>query len=149
MLFMDVFLLMIAGACTSLQGVVNGSLSIHVHGGFSSWLSFAVGSFLMFIFFMIDTRGGKAIDWKDSFKTCPLIYWLGGLPGALFVLIITLLIPYRGAAVVSGVTIAAQMVTSLLVDSFAFFECIHRPATIPRLVGICLLIAGVLMVALN
>ncbi|KAJ2724034.1 hypothetical protein GGI07_002239 [Coemansia sp. Benny D115] len=148
-LAMDVLLLMIGGTCTALQGAVNGSMSIHINGGFSAWLSFALGSVLLFIFFMIDTRGGKSVNWKNSFKTAPWWCWFGGIPGAAFVLFITLFIPYRGAAVVSGITICAQMVTSLFVDSFAFFGCIHRPATIPRIVGICLLIAGVLMVALG
>ncbi|KAJ2002442.1 hypothetical protein GGI04_001798 [Coemansia thaxteri] len=148
-LVIDILLLMVGGACTSLQGVVNGALSQHINGGFSSWLSFAIGSFLLFIFFMVDTRGGKSINWTNSVKTAPWWSWLGGLPGAAFVLIITLFIPYRGAAVVSGITICAQMVTSLFVDSLAFFGCVHRPATLPRLFGISLMIAGVLMVALG
>ncbi|KAJ2052077.1 hypothetical protein GGI08_005110 [Coemansia sp. S2] len=148
-LALDVFLLMIGGVCTLLQGVVNGSLSIHVSGSFASWLSFGVGSFLLVIFFLLDTRGGKSVEWKNAAKTTPWWAWLGGVPGAAFVLIITLLIPYRGAAVVSGITICSQMVVSLFVDSFAFFGCAHRPTTIPRFLGICLMIAGVLMVALG
>ncbi|KAJ2446421.1 hypothetical protein GGF42_005695 [Coemansia sp. RSA 2424] len=146
---LDVVLLMVAGACTLLQGVVNGSLSMHVSGSFASWLSFGVGSFMLVIFFLLDTRGGKSIAWGNAIKTAPWWAWLGGVPGAAFVLIITLLIPYRGAAVVSGVTICSQMVVSLFVDSFALFGCVHRPTTIPRLVGICLMVAGVLMVALG
>ncbi|KAJ2908655.1 hypothetical protein GGI21_002667 [Coemansia aciculifera] len=148
-LALDIFLLMIAGTCTSLQGVVNGALSVHVSGSFASWLSFAVGSFVLAIFFLVDTRGGKAINWKSAAKTAPWWSWFGGVFGAAFVLIITLLIPYRGAAVVSGITICSQMFVSLLVDSFAFFSCVHRPATIPRLFGISLMVAGVLMVALG
>ncbi|ORX74287.1 hypothetical protein DL89DRAFT_13391 [Linderina pennispora] len=149
MLALDILLLMFGGVCTSLQGVVNGSLSVHVNGGFSSWLSFAIGSAVLFVFFMVDTRGGKAINWKNAAKTTPWWAWLGGIPGAAFVLFITLFIPYRGAAVVSGITICAQMVTALIVDSFAFFQCIHRPATLPRIFGLALMIAGVLMVALG
>ncbi|KAJ2159679.1 hypothetical protein GGF46_002851 [Coemansia sp. RSA 552] len=148
-LILDIFLLMVAGACTALQGAVNGSMAIHINGGFGAWLSFAVGSFLLFIFFMIDTRGGRSINWKNSFKTAPWWCWFGGIFGAAFVLFITLFIPYRGAAVVSGITICAQMVTSLFVDSFAFFGCIHRPASLPRIFGTCMVIAGVLMVALG
>ncbi|KAJ1957766.1 hypothetical protein EC988_000664, partial [Linderina pennispora] len=90
-----------------------------------------------------------AINWKNAAKTTPWWAWLGGIPGAAFVLFITLFIPYRGAAVVSGITICAQMVTALIVDSFAFFQCIHRPATLPRIFGLALMIAGVLMVALG
>ncbi|KAJ2560002.1 hypothetical protein EV175_000003 [Coemansia sp. RSA 1933] len=148
-LIMDIFLLMVAGTCTALQGAVNGSMSIHINGGFGAWLSFAFGSVLLFIFFIIDTRGGKAINWKNAAKTAPWWSWFGGIPGAAFVLFITLFIPYRGAAVVSGITICAQMLTSLFVDCFAFFGCGHRPASLPRLLGMALVIAGVLMVALQ
>ncbi|KAJ1934969.1 hypothetical protein GGF37_006174 [Kickxella alabastrina] len=148
-LILDVLLLIIAGGSIGIQGSVNGSMSIHVNGGFSAWLTFAMGSFILFVCFMIETRGGKSIDWRNAFKTAPWWCWLGGIPGAAFVLFITLFIPYRGAAVVNGITICAQMLISLIVDSFAFFECKHRPATIPRVIGMCLLIAGVLMVALG
>ncbi|KAJ1888933.1 hypothetical protein LPJ81_006224, partial [Coemansia sp. IMI 209127] len=81
-LIMDIFLLMVGGTCTGLQGAVNGAMSIHVNGGFSAWLSFAFGSVLLFIFFMIDTRGGKTINWKNSLKTAPWWSWFGGIPGA-------------------------------------------------------------------
>ncbi|KAJ2740187.1 hypothetical protein GGI20_005939 [Coemansia sp. BCRC 34301] len=148
-LVLDVLLLMVGGVCTLLQGVVNGSLSTHVSGSFASWLSFGVGSLLLGIFFLLDSRGGRSIDWKNAAKTAPWWAWLGGVPGAAFVLIITLLIPYRGAAVVSGITICSQMVVSLFVDSFALFGCVHRPATILRLLGIGLMVTGVLMVALG
>ncbi|KAI9500326.1 hypothetical protein GGI25_001090 [Coemansia spiralis] len=148
-LIMDIFLLMVGGACTSLQGAVNGTMSTHVNGGFSSWLSFAFGSVVLFVFFMVDTRGGKSINWKNALKTAPWWSWFGGIPGAAYVLFITLFIPYRGVAVVSGITICAQMLTSLFVDCFGFFGCNHRPATIVRLLGMALLIAGVLMVALE
>ncbi|KAJ2794044.1 hypothetical protein H4R21_005655, partial [Coemansia helicoidea] len=50
-LVMDLLLLMVGGACTSLQGAVNGALSMSINGGFSAWLSFAIGSFLLFLFF--------------------------------------------------------------------------------------------------
>ncbi|KAJ2422696.1 hypothetical protein GGF41_003411, partial [Coemansia sp. RSA 2531] len=83
-LALDVFLLMIGGVCTLLQGVVNGSLSIHVSGSFASWLSFGVGSFLLVIFFLLDTRGGKSVEWKNAAKTTPWWAWLGGVPGAAF-----------------------------------------------------------------
>ncbi|KAJ2762330.1 hypothetical protein IWQ57_005825, partial [Coemansia nantahalensis] len=98
-LVMDLLLLMVGGACTSLQGAVNGALSMSINGGFSAWLSFAIGSFLLFLFFVIDTRGGKSINWRNAVKTAPWWCWWGGVPGATFVLFITLLIPYRGVAV--------------------------------------------------
>ncbi|KAJ2338697.1 hypothetical protein GGH92_007049, partial [Coemansia sp. RSA 2673] len=144
-LLMDVFLLMIAGTATALQGIVNGSLSRHTSPGFPPWLSFAVGSTLLFVFLMVDTRGGKSINWKNSLKTSPWWAWFGGLPGAAFVVVITLMMPIRGPAIVYSIYICAKMVTSLVVDSFGLLGAKHRPATLPRLAGFCIMTAGVLM----
>ncbi|KAJ1915319.1 hypothetical protein GGI13_006650 [Coemansia sp. RSA 455] len=148
-LLMDVFLLMIAGTATALQGIVNGSLSRHTSPGFPPWLSFAVGSTLLFVFLMVDTRGGKSINWKNSLKTSPWWAWFGGLPGAAFVVVITLMMPIRGPAIVYSIYICAKMVTSLVVDSFGLLGAKHRPATLPRLAGFCIMTAGVLMVSLD
>ncbi|KAJ2364732.1 hypothetical protein H4S02_001480 [Coemansia sp. RSA 2611] len=148
-LLLDVILLMIGGTATALQGVVNGALSDYTSPGFPPWLSFAVGSVLLVVFFLIDTRGGKAINWRNSAKTCPWWAWLGGIPGAAFVVIITLMMPIRGPAFVYSIYICAKMVTSLIVDSFGLFGAKHRPATIPRLVGFLIMTAGVLMVSLD
>ncbi|KAJ2387425.1 hypothetical protein GGI05_004087, partial [Coemansia sp. RSA 2603] len=94
-LLLDVFLLIVGGTATALQGVVNGSLSRHTAPGFPPWLSFGVGAALLFIFLMVDTRGGKSINWKSAVKTSPWWSWLGGLPGAAFVVVITLMMPIR------------------------------------------------------
>lgn len=149
MLAMDILLLMIGGTATALQGIVNGLLSQTTSPGFPPWLSFAVGSFLLFIFVMIDTRAGKTINWKNSLKTTPWWAWLGGIPGAAFVVVITLMMPIHGPAIVYSIYICAKMITSLVVDSFGLFGAKHRPATIPRLAGFCIMTAGVLMVSLD
>ncbi|KAJ2138632.1 hypothetical protein IW136_003065 [Coemansia sp. RSA 678] len=148
-LLLDVLLLMVGGTATALQGVVNGSLSSHTSPGFPPWLSFAVGASLLAVFFLVDTRGGKAVSWRNSFKTCPWWAWLGGLPGAAFVVVITLMMPIRGPAFVYSIYICAKMVTSLVVDSFGLLGAKHHPMTIPRLVGFLIMIAGVLMVSLD
>ncbi|KAJ2278621.1 hypothetical protein GGH14_002967, partial [Coemansia sp. RSA 370] len=148
-LLLDVLLLMVGGTATALQGVVNGSLSSHTSPGFPPWLSFAVGASLLAIFFLVDTRGGKAVSWRNSFKTCPWWAWLGGIPGAAFVVVITLMMPIRGPAFVYSIYICAKMVTSLVVDSFGLLGAKHHPMTIPRLVGFLIMTAGVLMVSLD
>ncbi|KAJ2724248.1 hypothetical protein GGI07_002118 [Coemansia sp. Benny D115] len=145
-LLLDVILLMIGGTATALQGIVNGALSRRTAPGFPPWLSFAVGSALLFIFLMIDTRGGRSINWKNAIKTSPWWAWLGGIPGAAFVVVITLMMPIRGPAFVYSIYICAKMVTSLFIDSFGFFGAKQRPATLPRLAGFAIMTAGVLMV---
>ncbi|KAI9473154.1 hypothetical protein BX667DRAFT_403291 [Coemansia mojavensis] len=148
-LLLDIILLMVGGTATAIQGVVNGSLSSYTAPGFPPWLSFGVGSVLLVIFFLIDTRGGKSINWRNSLKTSPWWAWLGGLPGAAFVVVITLMMPIRGPAFVYSIYICAKMVTSLVIDSFGLFGAKHHPATIPRIIGFFIMTAGVLMVSLD
>ncbi|KAJ1950708.1 hypothetical protein EC988_004288 [Linderina pennispora] len=98
---------------------------------------------------MVDTRGGKAITWKNAAKTTPWWAWVGGIPGAAFVVVITLMMPIHGAAIVYSIYICSKMVTSLIIDSFGFFGANQRPASLTRLVGFAIMIAGVLMVSLD
>jgi transporter family-2 protein len=70
----------------------------------------------------------------------------GGLLGAVFVTAAATLAPRLGAATFISLTIAGQMLVSILLDQFGLVGFAARPATPLRLLGALLLVAGVLLI---
>jgi len=52
-----------------------------------------------------------------------------------------------GAGVFTGITVTAAVVISILFDHFALMGFRHHPASVPRIVGAALMIAGLWLVA--
>jgi transporter family-2 protein len=72
--------------------------------------------------------------------------WAGGLLGAVFVTAAAAFAPRLGAATFISVTIAGQVIVSIMLDHFGALGFAARPVTLPRLLGALLLVAGVLLV---
>jgi transporter family-2 protein len=72
--------------------------------------------------------------------------WSGGLFGAIFVALAILLIPQLGAATFIALLVTGQMLTSLVLDHFGWLGLEQRAIDLPRLIGVGLLIAGVVLI---
>jgi len=72
--------------------------------------------------------------------------WAGGLLGSVFVTAAAAFAPRLGAATFISITIAGQVLVSILLDHFGVVGFAARPVTAPRLLGALLLIVGVLLV---
>jgi len=76
----------------------------------------------------------------------PVLTWLGGVFGAIFIGIATLMVPRLGAATVLALIVVGQMLGSLAFDHFGLMGLPQQPVTLARLLGVGLLIAGVMLV---
>ncbi|KAJ1678198.1 hypothetical protein EV182_004576 [Spiromyces aspiralis] len=141
--------LVLAGILQSLQGSVNGALATTLGGGFSAWFSFCVGIVILVPYFLIESRCGRTINFHQMFKQAPWWSYIGGICGAIFVLLITLIIPYRGSSISNGVPIVVQLVSSVIYDHFGWFGLEVRRISLLRLFGAMLMIAGILMISLK
>lgn len=79
-------------------------------------------------------------------QQAPLWGWTGGLIGAGVVLSALLAAPRLGATTTVVLFIAGQLVFSLLVDHFGWLGAPVRQIDLPRLLGVLLLAAGVVLV---
>lgn len=79
-------------------------------------------------------------------QQAPLWGWTGGLIGAGVVLSALLAAPRLGATTTVVLFIAGQLVFSLLVDYFGWLGAPVRQIDLPRLLGVLLLAAGVVLV---
>ncbi|KAJ2383456.1 hypothetical protein GGI23_007140 [Coemansia sp. RSA 2559] len=145
---LGVVLLIIGGICTGVQGPMNGRLAMSTSGSFSAFLSFALGFWPLLIYFLADTKGGKSIDWPTQVKETPAYAWLGGIFGGIFVLILTLVIHRRGAAITNGIIVVTQLIISVIIDQTGSFDVTQRHTTGLRGGGLACMIVGVALVTI-
>jgi transporter family-2 protein len=134
----------VAGSFLPLQAGVNAKLAHFVGGPVrASMVSFIVGVAALFLVVLLFYRntGNRAGD-------APWWAWLGGVLGAFYVTS-TVVVPVRiGAAAFFGILVAAQLVTSVLIDQFGWVGFPQREVSPLRALGVALLVAGALLVRL-
>jgi transporter family-2 protein len=73
--------------------------------------------------------------------------WLGGLISLAPTIAGLTLARKMGSAVFTGVTVTAAVVTSIVFDHFALMGFKHHPASVRRIAGAALMVAGLWLVA--
>jgi transporter family-2 protein len=134
----------VAGAFLPLQAGVNAKLAEFVGGPVrASAISFTVGAICLMIVVALFYRSGS-----HRASDAPWWAWIGGMLGAVFVTA-SVVVPVRmGAAAFFGIVVAAQLVTSVLMDQFGWLSFAQRDISPVRLFGVGLLISGALLVRL-
>lgn len=133
------------GACASIQIGVNNSLRSALGDPVvAALISFAVGTvaLMAYVFAM-----GIPMSLGQAAASGPFWMWFGGLLGAVFVATSILVAGNIGAGAAMVWIIAAQLVTSLLLDHFGLFGFTIRLMSPVRLFGAGLLIVGAYLVS--
>jgi transporter family-2 protein len=81
--------------------------------------------------------------------TLPWYYWVGGVLGAVYVYGLIVLTPRLGVALTFGLTVAAQMTFSLVMDHYGWLDVPVSPISWSRVLGVLMIIAGVLLIRTN
>jgi transporter family-2 protein len=94
---------------------------------------------------LVATRA--SIPDRDTLATVPLWAWFGGLMGAFYVAISTVVASQLGTTSLLGLALLGQLATALVVDHFGWMGLPEHPITLTRLAGVALLGAGVWLIA--
>ncbi len=92
------------------------------------------------------TRSGD-ISGFGRLAQAPWWAWVGGFCGAVFLVSQPLAAPRLGAAVYIGITVTASAIASIMLDHFGLLGFQQHSASIGRLIGAALMIAGVSLIA--
>jgi len=113
----------------------------------SSWsaalVSFLVGT-LGLLALMLAMR--TAPPSRDTLAAVPAWAWFGGLLGAFYVAISTIVAAQVGATTLLVLTVAGQLVMALVLDHFGWLGLPENPITGMRVLGVALLCAGVWLI---
>ena len=74
------------------------------------------------------------------------IVWTGGLYGLIYLAITIWLLPRISATQVFAFIVAGQLLSALIFDQIGLFGAIGRPIDAPRLLGVALLVAAVILI---
>jgi len=137
--------ILIAGALQALGATMNGALSKSL---VNPWLATSV-SFLLVLFLAIALFACMPRPLPSAGGLAAMPWWapLGGITGAVAVFAGLLLIQKLGAGPVNGLTITANLVTSLLIDHFGLLRMEVHSLNPYRIIGAVLMIAGVALIA--
>lgn len=142
------FLLAIfAGVMLPIQAGLNSEIGRTVKSPvFAALISFLVGT-IGLVLFLLATRASWA-NVKNGFQL-PWYYWTGGLMGAVYVVAIIMLAPRLGVALTFGLTVAAQMLLSIVLDHYGWLGLPTAPINWARVLGVILVIGGVVLIRAN
>jgi transporter family-2 protein len=129
---------LVAGMAQAVQGAINAQLRTALQSPlWAALISFIVGT-LGLAALVLAVRAPVPSQWPTRAWV-----WSGGLLGVFYVGSAILLIPRIGAATMIGLFVAGQMCAALALDHFGWIGLPEHTATLPRLFGATLIVAGV------
>ncbi|GAA3707969.1 DMT family transporter [Sphingomonas cynarae] len=133
---------LIAGVGLAAQPPTNAALA-RTSGSvvLATLVSFLIGSAILFAVWLAFDRTPPA-----ALRGAPPWAWLGGLYGAAFVTAVAFAAPRLGLATTVTVAIATQVGVALLLDHVGGLGLKTDPVTLPKLVGVALMLAGVVII---
>lgn len=126
------------------QAATNNKMAMVVDSPvLSAFISFAVGTVALLVYLLMT---GVPLGNLSAAKDAPAIAWVGGLLGAFFVAAAVTLVPRLGVAMTFSLIIAGQMIVTLIIDHFGLLGVPEKAVSIPRVAGILLITAGVVLI---
>jgi transporter family-2 protein len=136
---------LLAGMGLAVQVGLNSTMrQVTGNAAFAAVVSFCVG-LASLILFLVATR--SAVPSRAALASAPAWAWFGGLLGAYYVAIATIVGPRLGASTLLALTLVGQIATALVLDHFGWLGFPHNPFSLARLTGAGLLVAGVLLIS--
>jgi transporter family-2 protein len=133
-----------AGASIVVQQALNANLRTTLNSAaWSGFVSYFVGLLCMVVLVVVLR---DPIPSATMAARIPWWAWSGGMFGAIFIALGILLVPKIGAATFIALLVAGQMLASVAFDHFGLLGLAQRPVDLPRIIGVALLIAGVLLI---
>jgi bacterial/archaeal transporter family-2 protein len=127
-------LALIGGIAVAIQSQVNGNLGRNVGVIEASFISFLIGTLALFFAVLFFGNGNLL-----AVATVPKWQLLGGLMGAVYVLILVFSVPKIGVAAALAGIIAGQVIMGAVIDHFGMFGGERFPIDAKKLIAILLL----------
>ena len=133
-----------AGLGLALQIAMNSQLRKLLQSAWSAALiSFLVGTIALCAL-VLATR--PPLPSREMLAAVPAWAWFGGLFGAFYVAISTIVASELGATSLLVLALAGQLAMALVIDHFGWLGLPENPITWVRLAGVALLGAGVWLI---
>jgi bacterial/archaeal transporter family-2 protein len=139
------FLGIASGLGLTLQIGMNSKLrTVLQNANTAALISFLVGTAAL-VTLLIVTR--TPMPARDTLANVPVWAWFGGVMGAFYVAISTVVASQLGTASLLGLALSGQLAMALVADHFGWMGLPEHPITLTRLAGVALLGIGAWLVA--
>jgi len=138
---------LLAGVANAVQAGQNGALSKGLDESLTAGLIVVAGTATCIL--VVGLLAGK-LAWPTVAQAAAMPWWawLGGILGGCIILAQFVVARQIGAAPFLGLLVTAGVVTSILLDNFGWVGFERHPASLWRILGGCLMVGGVALVAL-
>src|SRR5579871_1645060 len=137
-------LALLAGISVVVQQILNANLRVQINSAvWSGFASYVLGVLCMAA---LAVALREPLPSAGAMARIPWWAWSGGLFGAIFIGISILVAQRLGAAALIALLVTGQMVAAIALDHFGWLGLTQRPIDLPRLIGVGLLIAGVVLI---
>ena len=141
MIWLLLFSALAAGMLLPIQTGINAELrSLVGQPILAAAIQFMVGAGALVLIFIVMRAPFPEMG---KLWSAPWWIWLGGLCGANYIVIAIVLAPRLGAATLIAVTVAGQMLVSIVLDHFGSLGYPVHPMNVWRFVGAGLVLVGV------
>lgn len=137
-------LAVIAGAVVPFQSAINANLGRGLGHPLWATLASLLVSILVLLPIMLAMR--VPLPSVAFISKAPLWMWAGGAFGVCFISVALVLLPKLGASGFMALALAGQVVASLVLDHFGWFGLVQRQVSLPRVLGVVMLMAGVVLI---
>ena len=139
------FLGIASGFGLTLQIGMNSKLrTLLQNANIAALISFLVGTTALILLLVVTRTPMPA---RETLASVPAWAWFGGLMGAFYVAISTVVASQLGTASLLGLALSGQLAMALVVDHFGWLGMPEHPITLARLAGVALLGIGVWLVS--
>jgi len=134
----------VAGICICLEGTLNSLLGRHVGVLKAALAPFSIGLIAVIIMVIVFDKGKgiKITTWMEA----PWYSYFGGVMAAIFVALIILIVPKVGITAALTSIIVGQLLMSVILDATGLFALERIPVSVPRIIGVLLLLAGMRLI---
>ena len=139
------FLGIASGFGLTLQIGMNSKLrTVLSNANIAALISFIVGTTALILLLVVTRTPMPA---RETLASVPAWAWFGGVMGAFYVAISTVVASQLGTASLLGLALSGQLAMALVVDHFGWLGLPEHPITLTRLAGVALLGAGAWLIS--
>ncbi|MFM2060386.1 MAG: hypothetical protein RLZZ507_56 [Cyanobacteriota bacterium] len=144
---MDILLALLgagsAGGFSTIGTAVNAQLKTILHSPIAAaTINFLVGFSILTVLLAFGIFKSYNLE---LIAITPWWAFLGGLLGAIFVTLSTLIVPKLGLTTTTLVVVFSQMFMSMVIDQLGWFGAIKYPITTPKILGIATLVIAIII----
>ena len=133
------------GAGVVVQASINGELRTLIGDPYRTALvSTTVSTISLLLLSVIVYR--RPVPANHVFADAPWWMWVGGILGAIYVAAAAILVTRLGSAVMFTLIILGQLITAVVMDHYGMIGLDKHPVSLPRVVGITMVLLGVIVV---